>query len=264
MDKNILERIAVNTEKTARNTDHNSSLLILLSETSTNIRTKFSPSIDLDKNKKYGMALVSLETYYSFPNVDTTNNSFKYSSDDGKTWRQINIPIGSYELVDINAYIQRIMKENNHFDGANGKYNITLEPNNNTLKTVLKITGKYRVDFTTSNSIRRVLGFNSRVYVAGYHESENIVNIINVNSLRVTSSIIGASYTNGETENVIYSFFPNVGPGYKIIEVPVNLIYLPITLDKISEMETKLTDQNGQLINLRGEELSIRFHIKEM
>jgi hypothetical protein len=28
-------------------------------------------------------------------------------------------------------------------------------------------------------------------------------------------------------------------------------------------METKLLDQNNKLINLRGEELSIRFHIRE-
>jgi hypothetical protein len=28
-------------------------------------------------------------------------------------------------------------------------------------------------------------------------------------------------------------------------------------------METKLVDKNGKLINLRGEELSIRFHVKE-
>ena len=87
---------------------------------------------------------------------------------------------------------------------------------------------------------------------------------MNVTSLRVTSDIIGASYTNGTTGNVIYSFFPNVGPGYKIIEVPTNLIYLPVTLDRISSMETRLTDQNGNLLNLRGEELSIRFHLREV
>ena len=87
---------------------------------------------------------------------------------------------------------------------------------------------------------------------------------MNITSLRVPSDIIGASYSNGTTGNVIYSFFPNVGPGYKIIEVPTNLIYLPITLHTISSMETKLTDQNGNLINLRGEELSIRFHLREV
>src|SRR6218665_1373962 len=104
----------------------------------------------------------------------------------------------------------------------------TLYQNNNTLKSVLDIDANYKVDFTTANSIRTVLGFNSQIYSAGYNEWENIVNIMNVNSLRVTSDVIGSSYSNGTTENVIYSFFPNVGPGYKIIEVPVNLVYLPI------------------------------------
>jgi hypothetical protein len=87
---------------------------------------------------------------------------------------------------------------------------------------------------------------------------------MNVSSLRITSDIIGSSYSNGSTENIIYSFFPNVGPTYKIIETPVNLVYLPITMYTISSMETKLIDQNGKLINLRGEELSIRFHIREV
>ena len=116
----------------------------------------------------------------------------------------------------------------------------------------------------SANSIRTVLGFNRWVYSEGYNESENLVNIMSISSLRVTTDIIGASHSNGTTGNVIYSFFPNVGPGYKIIEVPANLVYLPVTLYTISSMETKLTDQNGKLVNLRGEELSIRFHIREV
>ena len=77
------------------------------------------------------------------------------------------------------------------------KYYITLEPNNNTLKSVLDIEPNYKVDFTTANSIRSVLGFNAQVYAAGYNESENIVDILSVSSLRVTSDIIEASYSNG-------------------------------------------------------------------
>lgn len=260
----LLEKIAVNTEKTARNTDPKSSFYILLSEKNSRIRTKFNPLIQLDQNKKYVMALLNLETYYSFPNIDSSNNNFRYSPDNGTTWFNIDIAEGSYEIVDINEYIQRVMKENGHYDSANEAYFITLEANNNTLKSVLNIARTYKVDFTTKNSVRTVLGFNSNILAEGYNESENMVNIININSLRVTSDIIGASYSNGATENIIYSFFPNVGPGYKIIEVPVNLVYLPLTLYTISTMETKFTDQNGKLINLRGEELSIRFHIKEV
>ena len=86
---------------------------------------------------------------------------------------------------------------------------------------------------------------------------------MSINSLRVASDIIGNSYSNGTTDNIIYSFFPNVSPGYKIVETPHNLIYLPLTTKTISKMDTKLVDQSGKLINLRGEELSIRFHIRE-
>jgi len=262
METALLQNIATNTEKTARNTEPKSSFYILLSENSTHIKTKFRQHIQLDTSKKYAMALVNLETYYSFPNIDATNNNFRYSSDNGATWFNIDVPEGLYEIVDINEYIQRIMKENSHYNSAADQYHITLEPNNNTGKSVLNIATNYTVDFTTANSIRTLLGFNAQVYAAGYNESEKLVDIMAVSSLRITSDIIDSSYSNGLTENFIYSFFPTVGPGNKIIETPVNLIYLPINTHTISSMETKLVDQNGKLINLREDELSIRFHIR--
>ena len=48
-------------------------------------------------------------------------------------------------------------------------------------------------------------------------------------------------------------FFPNFSPGYKIIESPVNLVYLPITLDTIDSLEVSITDQDDHLLNLRNE-----------
>lgn len=258
MDSAALEKVAYYAERIAKNTEPKSSFYIQLSQRSTLIKTKFRPLIELDKTKKYEMALVNLETYYSFPNIDSANNNFRYSPDNGTTWFDINFPEGSYELTAVNEYVQRIMRNNGHVDS------ITLQPNYNTLKSVLIVSNNYKVDFRTPNSIRTVLGFNAGVYSSGYNESENIINIMNISSLRITSDVISSSYNNGSTDNVIYSFFPNVGPGYKIIEVPVNLVYLPITMYTIAAMETKMVDQNGKLINLRGEELSIRFHIREV
>lgn len=92
-------------EKIARNTEPKKSFYILVSDKSTRIRTKFNPLLQLDKNKQYEMALVNLETYYSFPNIDSTNNNFRYSPDNGATWFNIDIPEGSYEITDINDYI---------------------------------------------------------------------------------------------------------------------------------------------------------------
>ena len=97
----------------------------------------------------------------------------------------------------------------------------------------------------------------------GFHESENVVNIHSINSILVNIDIISGSYVNGTTKNTIYSFFLKVSPGYKIIETPVNLVYLPLILDAIDSLKVSITDQDDNLFNLRNEMLTIRFHIRE-
>ena len=99
--ESILEQIALNTEP-------KSSLQIVVSDNKTRFKTKFNPPIQLNKKKRYEIALVNLETYYFFPNIDPTNNHFRYSPDGGSTWFDIRIPEGSYEISDINDYINLI------------------------------------------------------------------------------------------------------------------------------------------------------------
>ena len=78
-----------------------------------------------------------------------------------------------------------------------------------------------------------------------------MVNILTINSILVHIDIISGSYVNGFKQAIIYSFFPDVSPGYKIIENPHNLLYLPITADTIYSITIWLTDQNGNELNLR-------------
>src|SRR6218665_2041605 len=103
----LLEMNVLNTEKVALNSEPKESFSILLSARSSQIIKKFNPLIQLDKSKKYEMELVNLETYNSFPNIVLTNNNCRYSPDNGTTWFNINVPEGSYEIVDIDEYVQR-------------------------------------------------------------------------------------------------------------------------------------------------------------
>ena len=57
------------------------------------------------------IALINLETYYSFPNIDKTNNSCSYSSGANAQWFEIIIPEGSYHVKDINEFIQRDIRK---------------------------------------------------------------------------------------------------------------------------------------------------------
>ena len=90
-----------------------------------------------------------------------------------------------------------------------------------------------------------------------------MVNIFTINSILVNIDIILVSYVNGSTQPTIYSFISNVYPGYKIIENPQNPFYLPLTSDMIHSITIWLTDQNENELNLRGENLSMRFHLRE-
>ena len=256
MEADLLKQIV-------KNTAHKKSFQIIVSDNESSFNIRLNPRLQLDREKEYEIALVNLETYYSFTNIDETNNVFVYSPDNCNSWVKIKIPEGSYEIDDINNTIQHEMEKRDHYDSINENYYINISANSNTLKFVLILHKDYQVDFNHENSLVKVLGFTGAKYTEGFHESENVVNILSIKSILVNIDIISESYVNGTTKNTIYSFFPKVSPGYKIIETSRNLVYLPITLDSIDRLAVSITDQDDHLLNLRNEKLTIRFHIRE-
>ena len=66
-----------------KNTEHKPSFQIIVSDNKSSFKTRFYPPLQLDRDKKYEIALVNLETYYSFPNIDDSNNIFTYFPDNG-------------------------------------------------------------------------------------------------------------------------------------------------------------------------------------
>ena len=156
------------------------------------------------------------------------------------------------------------MRKNGHYDKENDKNNVEISANTNTLRSEMFLRNNYEVDFRKDKSINNLLGFYSKLYTSGFHESQNMVNILSINSILVNIDIISGSYVNGSTQPTIYSFFSDVSPGYNIFKNPHNLLYLPITSDTIHSISIWLTDQNGNELNLRGENLSMRFHLREI
>ena len=86
---------------------------------------------------------------------------------------------------------------------------------------------------------------------------------MSVNSILVHCNIIYSLYMRGTQAPVAYNFFPNAAPWQKILEAQHNLIYLPVTVDVISTLPVWLTDQHGELLDLREEGLTIRFPLRE-
>ena len=62
------------------------------------------------------------------------------------------------------------------------------------------LKSNYEVDFRKDKSINSILGFDSNLYTSGFHESENMVNILTINSMLVNIDIISGGYVNGSTQ----------------------------------------------------------------
>ena len=152
--------------------------------------------LQLDMDKKYKKALVYLETYYSFPNIDESTTC---SPDNGISREKIKIPKGSYEIDDINNTLRHEMEKRGHHDPINEDYYINISANSNTVKYFLILEEDYQVHFNHQNSIAKVLGFTDVKYVGGFHESENVVKILSINSILVNIDIMSGSYVNYES-----------------------------------------------------------------
>ena len=227
--------------------------------------------------KKLKLALLSLRTSYSWPNIrtgaGTANNEFRYSHDDGATWTTIALSEGAYEIEGINAAIQSAMRVNGHWDEMNSQYYVTLAPNLATLKVIVTIAhSDYKVDIANS-SLRSVLGWPAGSPILtereDLHCAQHRSNLIYyVNEVLIQCDAVAGSYTSSgaitaDTGFAIASFYPEVPPGYKISYAPPHLVFLPVAAGAISRVRLSLTDQASRPLPMRGELVTISCLIRE-
>ena len=88
------------------------SLILSLSRQSSELETSYFPSIELTSEKNCVLGLVELLTFNSIPNIDNNNNKFHivelHKVDDKVVVdikETIEIPVGSYEIEDIENYL---------------------------------------------------------------------------------------------------------------------------------------------------------------
>lgn len=223
-----------------------SSFTVTLSGRSSVLESFFFPPIELDSGKNYALALIDLMVFNSIPNIDVENNVLHI-----RGHPTIIFPIGSYEITDIEEFAKRFVPS------------FSLKANNNTLQS--EIYCDYAIDFTQENSIGPTLGFGNRILTAKtIHVSENPVDILKINTIRVETNITEGAFFNGVKTRTIHEFFPEVAPGFKIIESPSTPIFHPIVnVREIPFIRVRIVDQAGHLVNFRGEEITIRLHVKD-
>lgn len=219
--------------------------------TSNVLTATYYPPIELDPKYEYALGLIGLHTYNTIPNIYEGQNKFYYDD------KVLTIPTGAYEVTDIEKVLQGFLAN----DVTDKDSVISLKPNNSTLQC--ELTSKFQIDFTKTDSIGRMLGFSEKILNANVqHESDMSVRIIKVVTIRVECNITTAAFYDARLSHTLYEFAPSVEPGYSINIEPRNIIYLPINTTRIDQITLTLLDQDGDLVNFRGEEIVVRLELK--
>lgn len=227
--------------------------MICIRGKSSRIRYTMFPPLDLSSSSEWEMGFHDLLTYNSIPNIEENVNNKIYFSNG----TILSLPTGSYEIDNINEFVKKQIERQNL--GIDFK----IVANNNTLKS--EIFCSEGIDFTMGNTLGPLLGFD-KVNIEPYKwtEAQNQVSINKVDVIRVTCNIVRGSYIDGVEGHVLHEFYPTVAPGFKIVEKPNTVTYLPINKqNSLEEFIIALEDQNGELVNFREENINIRVVIRE-
>ena len=239
-------------KEVAQNTGKKSIFSIFASGKGSTIKTVFEHPIILPEDHTYSVALCALHTSYSWPNLDIHNNKFIYH--DRTEWKTIRFPVGTYNLDNINSHLQEVLEE---------KDMIKIYGDGSTLKTVIEIEDGYQVKFPEIGGLGDLLGFEPRTFTSGKYQGDSIVEITAANSVLVQCDLINSSYIDGKKSNVIFTFNVIKQPGTRISISPKNLLYYPLAFNVISSFTVRLCNQKSELLNLRGEYLSVFFDIQQ-
>lgn len=221
---------------------------ISLSNTSSEFNLDYYEGIRL--NGPYEVCLKSFVTYNNIPNITESNNQFIVVNAKIPAQYVIRLPVGTYEVYEI---IELLMKDPIIVDSGT-----SIKLNKNTFQIEIK-SETYDIDFINGNSIGRTLGFSANVFRRNtLHRSDLPVQIFTVNTIKIKCNLIKCNVDNLTINDNTLHEFPLKGEGgEKIIERPISLCYYPINTDNIYQLHLKVVDQDNNLIDFRGEKITI-------
>lgn len=247
---------------------------------------KFPNSVRLSN---HAIAVSSITMYYSWYNISVAlqNNTFQYTWN-GTTYTVI-IPNGTYNISDINAYLQNVMINNNTYAiDASGNYVYYLEMIVNAVEYGIQLnsfevpitfpsgwtipftppTVAFNPQFIIPSAFNTIIGYNVNTTFPTTPTGAGNVSTISPNApevqpnpvLFLTCSGIQNPYT--IPSSIIYSISPNANVGDQITFTPPQLIFNKILEGTYDRLVLGWIGTNQQPIQIIDPNMVITLEIR--
>ena len=240
------------------------------------------------------ISLISASMYYSWRNITTDNNVLEYLWVNNQTY-QIVLPVGFYEVSDINAYCQYVMRQNGHYyiKGTTFVYyfEILINPTNYSCDIItypVPVTmpsgytkptnGTYYIAGYNGSAIHPSVRFTSKIneifgFVTDYSTPQNATQTTpntyqstkapNVNPNSALTLICDQASNKFSNLGVLYSIVPNVRIGSLFVDRPSHPVYLKMKGGTYDRLTFRLVNASTLLpMEILDPEINLLFSLK--
>ena len=198
------------------------------------------------------LALKYINLNYTWNNIDQAkynNNTMRYSSDNGSTFKTITFPDGNYSYSDISNFINNYLETQ-----GDSKTGIQLYYVSSLKRIFIELEPNYNVDFRLNNSFSKLIGFaSSNAIITSSRYSNDTPDITNsVDTIVIHCTLLSDVCYNGNTRSDVLYKFPTSTHriGYDIPIQEINMEYHKMNDYKIRRFGIKIRDALDRDLNL--------------
>lgn len=236
---------------------------------------EFSPQISIPENaKNIFVSVPSASIWNTTLNISTTlaNNTFTFTDDNGNNTKySITLPNGRYSVTSLSEAINRLASV-----AAPTSANIfEVQGDGASQKCVLYVKASgWKVNFTSTGSVRTLLGFNTQTIPASalttvpiYTYGDTVANFGDLSSFLISSTLTSGSevWLGNRKANCLYTGLIEVAPGSLNSHQPYNppkIQSAHLAGANLSSIGFTLSDQNGLELDTNSEDWDCRVIIE--
>ena len=220
--------------------------------TNSDIIVELTSDMLLPNTDQNYLALESINLNYTWNNIDHSkynNNTMRYSSDNGSTFKTISFPDGNYSYSNISNYINNYLESQNE-----SKTGIQLYYVSSLKKIFLELEANYQVDFRGNLTFAKLIGFGStNVIISTSRYSDETPDITNsIDNIIIHCSLLNDTFYNVNlNSDVLYSFSTSsFRIGYDIPIKEQNLQYHKMNDYLIRRFRIQIKDSLNRYLDL--------------